>query len=453
MRTSQMISIGTLLISSCSWAGPSKPNPNETAQSQAPGLIEGQSLNASITQYFIQDDAKRNTFYPVPKEGGRYIEHQDKTQGWLQGNIINYTSGYTQGDVGFAFEVAGYNEIALSRGHGTLAGGGDRTLRDSEGDAVGQWSKLGLANLKLRASNTVLTLGRQNMATPQVATNSSTRALPSSFSGLSLRSTELKGMAIDLATFDRALPRTEQSTSRFFSDSGIKSVSSDRVSTAGVSWGYDSEELKLYSTTLEDFWRQDYLNIIHRSQFSDALGINTSLNFYRTREQGDAKLASIDNNAYSLAITLNYLGHSLLGSWQHIDGNEPFDYIRETNGSLLTSTSKADFNGPNETSLKLAYTLDSAMHGLPGLKTTLYVTRGWGVDGTHYQGEGYTSYLNVKDARQAESGVLLTYVVQSGRFANSMGLANFLVHRSTGNHPAGNFNELRFMLRMPFKLL
>jgi hypothetical protein len=47
--------------------------------------------------------------------------------------------------VGFSTEVAAYNALVLDRSW--LKGGSNRTLTPA-GDAVGQWSKMGLANVK-----------------------------------------------------------------------------------------------------------------------------------------------------------------------------------------------------------------------------------------------------------------------------------------------------------------
>lgn len=81
---------------------------------------------------------------------------------------------------GFAVEAAGYNAIALQQSREAIAGPNNRTLTHSDGDPVGQWSKLGLGNIKARVSNTTLTLGRQSVDTPMIAYIGN-RALPSSF--------------------------------------------------------------------------------------------------------------------------------------------------------------------------------------------------------------------------------------------------------------------------------
>ncbi|MGC3048274.1 OprD family outer membrane porin, partial [Pseudomonas aeruginosa] len=49
---------------------------------------------------------------------------------------------------------------ALERGKGPIGGGGNRTLANSEGEAIGEWSKLPDANIRLRASKTEFKAGR-----------------------------------------------------------------------------------------------------------------------------------------------------------------------------------------------------------------------------------------------------------------------------------------------------
>src|SRR3546814_18724996 len=93
-------------------------------------------------------------------------------------------------------------------------GGSNRTLAHSDGDAVDQWSKLGLANVKARVSNTTLTAGRQNFSSPMFDVIGN-RALPSSFQGVSLHSEELENLAFDVATFDRNSPHTQQTLATF----------------------------------------------------------------------------------------------------------------------------------------------------------------------------------------------------------------------------------------------
>ncbi len=60
-----------------------------------------------------------------------------------------------------------------------------------------------------------------------------------------------------------------------------------------------------------------------------------------------------------------------------MNGNEYFDYLHETNGIYLANSLLSDFNGPNEKSFQVAYGLNMAEYGVPGLKFNIYQARGW----------------------------------------------------------------------------
>ncbi len=51
-----------------------------------------------------------------------------------------------------------------------------------------------------------------------------------------------------------------------------------------------------------------------------------------------------------------------------MNGNEYFDYLHETNGIYLANSLTSDFNGPNEKSFQIAYAINMAEYGVPGLK-------------------------------------------------------------------------------------
>ena len=140
---------------------------SSNAQDDAKGFIEGSHINGSTKNFFAKEESSRNDLFSYQKDGTTVSTPRRNT--WTQGTIIDYSSGFTQGVVGFATEAAIYNEVALEQGRARIAGGGNRTLTDSDGEAVDQWSKLGLGNIKARVSNTIVTAGRQSMNTPMVA--------------------------------------------------------------------------------------------------------------------------------------------------------------------------------------------------------------------------------------------------------------------------------------------
>ena len=246
-------------------------------QEQANGFIDGQSLSGSTRNWYARERATRAPLWKYYKsDGTRHDTHS--RDNWVQGTILNYSSGFTQGTVGFAVEAAGYNAIALEQGRAAVAGPNNRTLTHSDGDPIGQWSKMGLANVKARVSNTTLTVGRQSVDTPMIAYIGN-RALPSSFQGAFLHSAEFDNLSFDLGTFDRVSPRTEQSLSKFRSEYSATGVETDHASTTGINYQpFKSLTTSLYASKVDDFWNQYYFGANHVLGDSAVLSLSTGLN-------------------------------------------------------------------------------------------------------------------------------------------------------------------------------
>ncbi|WP_286914493.1 OprD family porin [Pseudomonas sp. UBA6315] len=420
-------------------------------QDQAQGFAEGQSLSGSTRNWYARERATRAALWKYSKgDGSRHDTHS--RDNWVQGTILNYSSGFTQGTVGFAVETAGYNAIALEQGRAAVAGPNNRTLTHSDGDPVGQWSKMGLANLKARVSNTTLTVGRQSVDTPMIAYIGN-RALPSSFQGAFLHSAEFDNLSFDVGTFDRVSPRSEQSLSKFRSEYGATGVETDRASTAGVNYQpLKSLTTSLYASKVDDFWNQYYFGANHVLGDSAALSLTTGLNYYKTVDAGSQKMGKIDNDTYSLSLGLTHQAHTLTASWQQVNGNEYFDYLHETNGIYLANSLLSDFNGPNEKSLQLAYVLNMAPYGVPGLKFNLYNARGWGIDGTHYRGSAY-DVKGMDGETHYEWGIGTSYAVQSGPLKDTSIRATYTAHRASKAQADGSLDELRIVTTIPFNIL
>ena len=420
------------------------------AQSEAKGFIDGQSLSGSTRNWYANEEKKRGGTFSYERHGETLTG--SRRINWVQGTILNYTSGFTQGTVGISTEVAAYNAIALDRSREDIKGGSNRTLAHSNGDAVDQWSKLGLAYVKARISNTTLTVGRQSVDTPMIAYIGN-RALPSSFQGAFLHSAEFDNLSIDLGTFDRVSPRTEQSLSKFRSEYGATGVETDRASTAGVNYQpFKSLTTSLYATKVDDFWNQYYFGANHVLGDNAVLALTTGLNYYKTVDEGSKKMGEIDNDTYSLSFGLTHQAHTLSASWQQVNGNEYFDYLHETNGIYLANSLLSDFNGPNEKSLQLSYVLNMAPYGVPGLKFNLYNARGWGIDGTHYRGTAYD--VNGLDGEtHYEWGIGTSYAVQSGPLKDTSIRATYTAHRASKAQGDGSLDEFRVVTTIPFNIL
>lgn len=441
-----------------------------SAQDDASGFFEGQKLTGSTRNWYANEHRQHGATFGYNHNGVR--DTTERRINWVQANIVKYQSGFSQGAVGFGVEAAVYNAVALDRDRRDLAApsavsgepgrggrGNNRTLTDSDGDAVGQWSKLGLANVKARFSNTTLTLGRQNFSSPQVDLLGN-RPLPSSFEGVVLHSEELNNLTLDFGHFTRESPRTEQSERRFRAEKGDYRAEASGVDTLGITYQpLASLTARIWATQVRDLWNQYYFGATHVVGEDAALKWTTNVNYYRTRESGSARLGDIDNDAWSVALGVSHLAHSLTLSYQEVDGNEYFDYLHETNGIYLTSTAYADYNGPNEKALKLSYVLDMAPYGVPGLKLNAYAARGWGIDGTHYDGNhgvaglGYDGIQKLDNERHREIGAGIGYVVQSGSLKDANIRATYSIHRGSQNQADGDIDEFRLVTTIPFNIL
>ena len=428
-----------------------------SAQSEAKGFIDGQSLGGTTRNWFSSERKFRGQRFSYEKHGQTRTD-ANRTN-WVQGTILNYSSGFTQGTVGVATEVAAYNAVVLDRSKRDIKGGSNRTLADSDGDAVGQWSKLGLANVKFRVSNTTLTAGRQNFSSGIVDTIGN-RALPSSFEGVSFNSEELSNLSFQGGIFDRVSPRTEQSLSKFRSEYG-NGQTTDKVKTLGFNYQpFKSLKTSVFAANVEDFWNQYYVGATHELGDAQTLALTTGLNYYKTTDTGSKKMGKIDNDTYSLSLGLTHQAHSLTFSYQAINGNEYFDYLHETNGIYLANSLTSDFNGPNEKSFQIAYGLNMAEYGVPGLKFNVYSARGWGIDGTHYTGTAYgeanvaRSDLRLMDGEtHQEYGIGTSYALQSGPLKATTIRGTYVTHRASANQADGNIREFRLVTTIPFNIL
>lgn len=424
-------------------------------QAGATGFTEGQKLTFTTRNFAAREQMKDSFHFNIKKDG--YTEPTHSRYTWTQGSQLGYSSGYTQGTVGVGLDATAFNEIALERGHGRIAGGGTRTLADSDGDAVGQWSKMGLASVKLRASDTVLRAGRQQTENPVFNSNDN-RALPSSFDGVSLLSEELEGLQVQAGSFTRASPRTSSDHQGLTTEYGAQNFTGSHFSYLGGSY-QPMKELKLtaYGAHFEDIWNQYYFGASHDLGDPQALALNTSLSYYSTHDSGARKAGYIDNNAYSLAFTLTHGAHAVLLGWQQIDGNEFFDYVHETAAIYLANSLLSDYNGPNEKSLQLRYTTDWAGFGVPGLTSMAWYAKGWGIDGTHYDGDrnGVSGYdvRNMDDEHHHELGLSTGYTLQDGPLKSSSFRLTYMKHLASQNQVDGSVNELRLVSNFPFDLM
>lgn len=420
-------------------------------QGEAKGFLEDSKLTGSTKNWYANELLRRGGEFRR-SENGVVVDSDPRRINWVQGTIVDYSSGFTQGTVGFATQMAVYNAVALDRDKDDLMGGANRTLTENNGDPVGQWSKLGLGNIKARVSNTTLTAGRQSMNTPVLAYIGN-RALPSSFEGVSVLSEEFNNISIQAGSFDRVSPRTEQSLTKFRSEYTNNTATADRVDMAGVDYKpFKSLTTSFYASNVEDFWHQYYFAFTHELGDPDVLGLSTNLNYYKTKDSGQKKMGEIDNDTYSLSLTATHKAHSFSVAYQEVEGDTYFDYVHDTNAIFLANSLLSDFNGPNEKSVQLSYLLNMADYGVPGLKFNIYQARGFDIDGTHYKGTAY-DVSRMDGETHYEYGVGSSYTLQSGPLKASTMRATYTTHRASANQADGSINEFRLVTTIPFNIM
>nr|WP_256664849.1 OprD family outer membrane porin [Pseudomonas sp. SWRI 103] len=169
---------------------------------------------------------RRSTYLGIKKADG--LERTRIRETWVQTAMLNYSSGYTQGPIGFGLDASLFSAVNLERGHGRVANGGDRVLVDSDGDAAPTWSRLGVGDLRLRFSRTEIKAGRLLTDNP-ILRYKDNRALPSSFQGVGLFINEADWLSLQAGSFDRAIPRTGTGSEKLTTTFGNRAYSGSRI--------------------------------------------------------------------------------------------------------------------------------------------------------------------------------------------------------------------------------
>lgn len=447
-----------------------------SSQAQASGFIEGSGLTLL---------SRNMAFYKNFRNSAP--DTQNYRNEWAQAEMLNYTSGYTQGTVGFGVDAFANGAVRLNSGAGTggssiLPMNGSHCAENALGEPIscqGQdsYGMLGGA-VKLRISETELKAGDLNPQSPVFGTWDGF-LMPAHTNGLMFSSNEIKDLALQGGHFT----------------SGNSENSTNRSGNLGTTYGYTrvdsadyiggdytfSENLQggLHAANFEDVWHQYYADLYHHWALSEDTSLLTSINYYKTDDAGDSRAGQINNDSFSVALALTTGAHTFTFAHQRINGNTPFDYLGISgfdgadngvtggnplsayNGGgsiwLANSSQWCDFNAPGEKSYKLQYDLDASSLGVPGLSfMTRYVT-GRDGDGTGADALGAYGWENeVKNGEEWERDIQVAYVVQDGA---AKGLA-FKLRQATyrGNSDAninagGDNEEIRFSTEYPLNIL
>lgn len=398
----------------------------DATSAPANGFLEESQLTLLSRNVALYRNLKNNS---NAADNGGVNSSQNYVNEWGQAEMLTFTSGFTQGTVGFGVDAFANGAVRLTGGAGTGGSNvlpGDNSNCDAlAGTCQGQ-DAYGLAGgaVKLRVSETELKVGNLQPNSP-VFGYSDLYLMPQHFTGGLLTSNEIAGLALQGGHFTSG--NAENSTNQ---DGNLGTTYGQtrfsRADFIGGDYSFsDTLSGGLHASNYEDVWQQYYADLYHSWALGEETSLNTSLAYYKTDDMGDAKAGQINTDAYSLALALTHGAHTLTFAHQRINGSTPFDYLGVETGNgkfnpagsiwLANSSQFADFNAPGEQSYKLQYDLDASSFGVPGLSFMTRYVRGSDADGSHADANGaYGFYSDLTDGKEWERDIQVAYVVQAG---------------------------------------
>ncbi|WP_397448068.1 OprD family porin [Pseudomonas sp. NA-150] len=413
-------------------------------QADAKGFVEDSSLTVHLKNYYFNRNVK---------------DGKNDRIDWTQGVLASYSSGFTQGTVGFGVEAFGDWAFKLDGGKGT-AGTGNLPVKGN-GETEDEYGRAGGA-LKVRVSKTELLWGDLQPTAPVFAAGG-TRLFPQTATGFNLLSSDIKDLELDAGHFTGGDgPVTTNHEHDLFAS--YANVTANSISYVGGKYAIsDSLSFSLYGSELEDVWHQYYTNANYTLPISDKQSLNFDLNLYRTLDEGSAKAGAINNTAYSMAVAYSFLtAHTVTIAYQKVHGDTPFDYVAfGKNGpgdtadsiNLANSIQYSDFNGPGEKSWQARYDINLASYGVPGLSFMARYAHGDDIDGSHIAIDNpYHNYGYGEDGKHHETNVEAKYVVQTGPAKDLSLRMRQAWHRGNADQAEGNIDEFRLIADYPISI-
>ncbi|WLH89301.1 OprD family porin [Pseudomonas sp. FP453] len=360
-----------------------------------------------------------------------------------------YQSGFTQGTVGVGVDVIGLLGVKLDSGKGRNGTG--LFPNGSDGRAQDDYSKGGGA-IKFRVSNTVLKIGDQYTTAPVFASDDS-RLLPELPQGISLTSTEIKGLKLEGGHFTSSVAQSQT-----FKDSILDFPETSRgikqANFFGGVYSWTPEfTTSLYYSKVEDYWRKLYANVNWTHALGDDQSVAVDFNIYDTKSSGEGlqraykdDVTKLDNRAFSLQGAYTLGAHTFTLAAQKVSGDGDYGYGIDGGGTvfLANSVARSDFNAEGEKSFKARYDLDMASFGVPGLTFgAAYIT-----------GSGANT-ATTSNGKEWERDIEGKYVIQSGPAKDLSLRVRQATYRSSDGvyYGSSSIDELRLIVSYPLKIM
>ena len=400
-------------------------------QAGAAGFIEDSKATLKLRNFYINNDNRDSGT-------DKKASYQEE---WGQGFQLDFTSGFTEGTVGFGVDAIGLLGVRLDSGKGRHGNrdssnyGGSVFPTDSDGRAVNDFSSLGLT-AKAKISQTELRYGTLMPKLPVISYNDG-RLLPQTFEGGQITSNEFKDLTLIGGQIEHAKGRNSTNNEEL-SIAGANNARTGEFSNKFLYGGADYKINKdllvqYYYGNLKEFYKQHFLGLTHswaigpgvlksdlRYFHSTDDGKNGhDSNYYTNGDYANSSLGNgkgkVDNNLYSGLFLYTVEGHTFGGGYQVSNGSSDFPWLNQGDGSsayLTTDMQIQKFARAGERTWQARYSYDFAKVGVPGLTAGAVYLRGDNID--TYSGGKQTS----NGASEWERDITVAYVVQEGPLKN-----------------------------------
>ncbi|MGP5446010.1 OprD family porin [Pseudomonas helleri] len=403
-----------------------------SSQDDSKGFIEDSTLTSKTRMLYMNRDFK-NGAGNIAKPGGGF--KSGYSEDWGLSELLNYSSGFTQGTIGVGVDAFAMGTLRLDGGAGRQGNG--LFASKSDGSPEDTQSKAGGA-IKFRLSDTVLKYGNQFVASPVFSTDDS-RLLPEVATGTLITSHEIKGLELSAGRFTAISSQTGM-----YHDS----LHLPAANIAGATYQFtDNFVGGLAASDVDDYFKKQYINLNYTFPIDDSQVLNFDFNGYRTSSQGKELARNVDNKIWSLAAAYSIGAHKFTLAHQRSTGDSYYYYGVDGDGTifLANSVQYSDFNGKDERSWQARYDLNMATYGVPGLSfMARYIT---GDNISTDTGEGKEHEFNFESK----------YVMQEGPAKDLSFRLRSAVYRNNGNYNVASDNtdnnDVRIIVEYPLNIL
>jgi len=384
----------------------------------AAGFLEDSKASiSSRTMYYNNDN----------REGG--ADQRESAEGLK----LDYLSGFTQGTVGFGIDAQALLGIHLDGGKGHHPDNNTFFPSDSDGSAVSEWSRAA-ANVKARFSKTEAHLGGALAPNLPILVANDSRLLPQTFDGGTITSKEIDNVTFNAGQLEHSAGRASSNSTGLAVAGGTEG--SNKFYYGGADWKVTKDlTLQYYHSNLKDYYKQDFLGLIHVLPISANQSFKTDIRYFDSSSDGRngdpgfrfnnnngfaKNPGEVDNKTWSAMFTYTLGGNAFLLGHQRVSDDGGFVYLNQ--GNVVDGNGRPEGNGgasfylftdsmingfvrAGENTTFGQYSYDFAALGVPGLKTSIAYLHGDDIKATNGSGP---------DSSEWERDMRIDYTIQQG---------------------------------------